>query len=450
MSNKVLIIEDNHSVAEALRLLLELNDVEAEIAFTPQAGLERLQQAPDVGLVIQDMNFTEDTTSGDEGKKLFEKIRDCRPNMPVILITAWTQLETAIELVKKGAADYIAKPWDDHKLVVSVRNLLELGELQQQRLEQARDLMDEQRELASRADLCGIVYQSRKMHELVAMAVKVARTDLPVLITGPNGSGKEKIAHILQANSSVRNGPFICVNVGALPQELIEAELFGAEAGAFTGITKRRIGRFEAADGGTLFLDELGNLSASGQAKLLRVLQTGQYERVGSSETRRCQVRVISATNADLHQAIARGEFREDLLYRLNVFELHVAPLTERREDILPLLHHFLGDVPTLEPATVRALQAYHWPGNVRELENACNRARVLSEGTNIRVEDFGLNLSLNVDANPRDLAVEPSRAMIEAALRQNHGVVAHAARQLGLSRQALYRRLEKYQIIHD
>lgn len=447
---KVLIIDDNPAVAEALRLLFELHDIDAECSLTPQGGVRRLEEDSNIALVVQDMNFTGDTTSGEEGQALFYWIRQLRPDIPVILITAWTQLETAIKLVKSGAADYVAKPWDDIKLVTSVKNLLELEDLQRQQRLQAQQLIAEKARLTATANLCDLVYQSADMHALVSLAVKIARADVPVLITGPNGSGKEKIAQILQANSRVKDGPFVRVNVGALPQELIEAELFGAEAGAYTGISKLRIGRFEAADGGTLFLDELGNLSASGQAKLLRVLQSGEYERLGSCETRRCHVRVISATNADLERAIERGEFREDLFYRLNVFELKVPPLAERQEDILPLIHYFMGGCQFLDHAVIQSLRAYPWPGNVRELENACQRARILSEGERVVLEHFGLHIEEVAVESRQQVLAEPSREVIETVLRQNHGVVAQAARQLGFSRQALYRRLEKYQIEQD
>lgn len=223
--------------------------------------------------------------------------------------------------------------------------------------------------------------------------------------------------------------------------------MFGAEAGAYTGINKRRIGRFEAADGGTLFLDELGNLSATGQAKLLRVLQTGEFERLGSSETRRCKVRVISATNTNLELAIKKGEFREDLLYRLNVFELKVPPLEERKEDILPLIHHFFHGKAQLDDSVLHALRCYSWPGNVRELENACQRAQILNEGGKLQLKDFGLPIDEAVIDSYKPVIAEPSREVIEMVLKQNQGVVAQAARQLGFSRQALYRRLEKYKI---
>lgn len=441
---RVLIIDDNPAVGKALRVLLGLHDIDSDIALTPQAGLQYLQDDGRISLVLQDMNFTANTTSGDEGRQLFGSIRQIRPNIPVILLTAWTHLETAVDLVKLGAADYLAKPWDDQKLITSVRNLLELQELQQRQLQEARQQDAEKQQLQHSAELCGLVHQSRAMHELVKLSVKVARTDVPILITGPNGSGKEKIAQIIQRNSYVRDGPFVCVNVSALPNELMEVELFGAEAGAYTGIHKTRLGRFESADGGTLFLDELGTLSASGQAKLLRVLQTGEFERLGSSRTRRCSVRIISATNADLPSEIENGRFREDLYYRLNVFELKVPPLRERQEDILPLLHHFLGRGTRFSPQTLKKLQTYPWPGNVRELENACQRARVLSEGRQLEFEDFGIVFN---PGSTVKLQVEPSREMIVAALQDNHWVIAQAARQLGFSRQALYRRMEQYDI---
>ena len=446
-AQKILIVDDNPAVGKALHLLLDVHDIAAEIALTPQAATKRLEEDGSIALVVQDMNFSEDTTSGQEGKALFYKLRQVRPDIPIILITAWTQLETAIELVKSGAADYIAKPWDDIKLVTTIKNLLELGDLQHQQRLQAQTLLTEKARLLETANLCGLIYQSASMHAVVSLAVKIARSDAPVLITGPNGSGKEKIAQIIQANSRVNAGPFVCVNVGALPQELIEAELFGAEAGAYTGISKRRIGRFEAADGGTLFLDELGNLSATGQAKLLRVLQSGEYERLGSSETRHCNVRVISATNTNLEHAIKSGEFREDLFYRLNVFELKVPPLEERKEDILPLIHHFLSGQAQLEHSVLHALHCYSWPGNVRELENACQRALILNEGGKLQLKDFGLPINETMIDSCKPVIAEPSRDVIEMVLKQNHGVVAQAARQLGFSRQALYRRLEKYKI---
>ncbi|WP_185234066.1 sigma-54-dependent transcriptional regulator [Teredinibacter franksiae] len=439
--SRVLVIDDNPAIGSALELMLGLHQIETESVFTPQAGLARLTE-DEFDLVIQDMNFTEDTTSGQEGMRLFGAIREIQPDLPIILITAWTHLEAAVELVKNGAADYIAKPWDDAKLFTTITNLLELSELQQQQKQHIAQV----NLLKQRYNLCGLVFQSPEMARVVEMAIKIAPADVPVLITGPNGSGKEKIAEILQTNSRAANGPFVKVNVGALPDDLMEAELFGAEAGAYTGITKQRQGRFEIANGGTLFLDEMGNLSANGQAKLLRVLQTGEFERLGSSETRRCKVRVISATNTNLPLAIEQGRFREDLYYRLNVIELNLPPLCERTADIPLLMFHFLHGQKNVPHVVVKQLQRYPWPGNVRELENACKRAELLSEGRDISFDDFGLMLNL-LSNKTHKISLEPDKNTIVMALEQNSGNISQAARQLGLTRQALYRRLEKYGI---
>jgi DNA-binding NtrC family response regulator len=454
----VLVIDDNSGVRVALEVLLQLHGMAVATAAGPDEGLVRLA-AGDVDLVIQDMNFTRDTTSGEEGVQLFHAVRARHPDVPVILLTAWTHLETAVDLVKAGAADYLPKPWDDQRLLTTVRNLLQLRAANAERQALATDRAGVRAAPAARYDLRGAVYESDAMHELFVMATQVAHADVPVLITGPNGAGKEVLAAVVQANSAVRDGPFVTVNVGALPAELMESELFGAEAGAYTGAGKARAGRFEAADGGTLFLDEIGNLSLAGQAKLLRVLQTGEFERLGSTQTRRVRVRVISATNADLRAAIAVGTFREDLYYRLNVIELRVPPLAARPRDILPLARHFLPAGHEFEPAAERALLAHAWPGNVRELCNVVQRASLLSPTRRIGVAALGLDVQAvpaaaaaaaeaagasGSWAAPRAPEREPGRADIEQALARSGGVVARAARELGLSRQALYRRMEK------
>ena len=436
----VLVIDDSPAVATALEVLFSLRDLRTVRADTPASGLAMLGRTP-VDVVIQDMNFRADTTSGEEGIALFHEIRARRPDLPVILLTAWTQLEAAVELVKAGAADYIAKPWDDTKLLTSVQNLIELSET---RRELARRRADETRrrtELEQRYDLRDVVFVDPAMERVVALACQVARADVPVLITGPNGAGKEKIAEIVQANSAVKHGPFVTLNCGALPSELLEAELFGAEVGAYTGATRARDGKFEAADGGTLFLDEIGNLSPEGQMKLLRVLETGKFERLGSNRERQVSVRVISATNADVHAMIRAGTFREDLYYRLNTIEIHVPPLAERVDDIVPLARHFLPADKRLSADARDALRRHPWPGNVRELKNALQRASLLATSSEITVADLGLSTA----APP---AVEElDRGAIEAALARAGGVVAQAAAELGLSRQALYRRMEKLSI---
>ena len=350
----ILVIDDNPAVATALEVLFSLHDIASLHADSPAAGLALLDNEA-VDLVIQDMNFSADTTSGDEGRELFAAIRQRHPDLPVVLLTAWTHLESAVELIKAGAADYVAKPWQDAKLLATVNNLLELAEARRE-LDQRRD--GERRrldDLARRYDLRGAVFADPASERVVALACQVARSDLPVLVTGPNGSGKEKIAEIIQANSIHRDGPFVTVNCGALPAELIEAELFGAEAGAYTGANKAREGKFEAADGGTLFLDEIGNLPPAGQMKLLRVLETGRFARLGSNRERQVKVRVVSATNAELPAMIRDGSFREDLYYRLNTIELAMPPLAERPGDILPLAEHFGQEGKRLSAAAASA-----------------------------------------------------------------------------------------------
>jgi DNA-binding NtrC family response regulator len=441
MTRTVLIIDDNPAVGEALSLALSLYDIRPLTALTPDDGLDVLERES-VDVVIQDMNFTADTTSGKEGVALFRAIRQKHPDLPVILLTAWTHLETAVELVKAGAADYLAKPWDDNKLIATVENLLELSESTREMTRSRRERRQRRETLQGKYDLDSLVFASEAMARTLDLACQIARSDVSVLITGPNGTGKERIASIMHANSAVKRGPFVAVNCGALPGELIEAELFGAEAGAFTGANKAREGRFELADGGTLFLDEIGNLPLPGQMKLLRVLETGQFERLGSGKTRQAKVRVLSATNADLKAMIHAGTFREDLYYRLNVIEVNLPPLAERNDDILPLAEFFLDRRAELGDDAREALLGYPWPGNVRELKNAIERAALLAGGNPIT--PALLNLPHHAVAAARNLD-EPSREAVEAALNKADGVVSRAAQHLGLSRQALYRRMDRY-----
>jgi DNA-binding NtrC family response regulator len=443
----ILVIDDNPSVATALETLFSLHDIDTVSVASPEDGLALLAHTP-VDLVVQDMNFHADTTSGEEGVELFAKIRAAHPDLPVILLTAWTHLESAVDLVKAGAADYLAKPWDDRKLLATVNNLLELSQAEQELAQRRSGERKRRAALEREFDLRGIVYADPASEAALSLACQVARSELPVLVTGPNGAGKEKFADIIHANSPVRNGPFVALNCGALPGELIEAELFGAEAGAYTGANKPREGKFEAADGGTLFLDEIGTLPLAGQVKLLRVLETGRFERLGGNRERTVKVRVVSATNADLPALIAAGQFREDLYYRLNAIEVRVPPLAQRGADILPLARHFLPQGKRIEASAERALLAHAWPGNVRELRNAIQRAALLARGDAIGVADLGL------PASPAAVAAganeEPDRAAIEAALARSGGVVAQAAADLGLSRQALYRRMERLGIERD
>ncbi len=447
--SKVLIIDDNAGVRTALEVLLNVHHIDAVAVGAPEEGIKQLKQQ-EFNLVLQDMNFSRNVTSGEAGIELFHQIRQLDPDLPIILITAWTHLETAIELVKEGAADYLQKPWDDRKLMVSINNLLKLEQATRQHQQTVLERKVALRQLKQQYKLGNTIFNSEAMIKLVTVATQVAKADVPVLITGPNGSGKEMIAQIIQDNSPRANGPFVKVNAGALPKELIESELFGVEEGAYTGAVKARIGRFEMADKGTLFLDEIGNLPLEGQVKLLRVLQTNEFERLGSSQTRHASVRLICATNADLQQAVTEQRFRQDLLYRINVIELKVPALAERPDDILPLAQHFLNDDKTLSQDAKKHLLAYTWPGNVRELENCMQRAQLLSTYPMIKANELGLNMQVHqpLCQEANEELYEPSADEIRQALSDNKGVIARAARELGLSRQTLYRRMEKFDIL--
>jgi len=475
---KVLLIDDQPAVLAALKLLLDVNQIPNLVARTPEQALDCVR-SEELGVVLQDMNFSRDATSGAEGESLLTAIRALDPDLPVVLMTAFQSLEAAVRLVRAGASDYIAKPWDPDKLLATLKNLMRMRELAHENLKLRSVGTRGRAELASQHELCGLIYSSAALHEVVRLAAKVAPSDAAVLITGPNGSGKERIAEIVQRNSRRKEAPFVKVNAGGLPDELLEAELFGAEAGAYTGAKKLRIGRFEEAHGGTLFLDELGNLSPSGQVKLLRVLQTGEYQRLGSNTTRKTDVRLISATNADLPQAIRAGTFREDLFFRLNVIELNVPPLRARPDDVLPIAEHLLarhgqskGQRFTLAPDAERALLDHEWPGNVRELENRLERATLVAVDPQITAVDLGLAAPAVARSAPTPAAsatpsvippapppaevtlapteavaiaeLDPERAELERVLIEAGGVISTTAAILGISRQALYRRMDR------
>ncbi len=444
----VLIVDDDPAVSEALEILLELHDIPSRVARTPEQALAALAEGA-VKVVVQDMNFRSGATSGEDGAALFRALRSADPGLPVLLMTAWASLETAVALVREGAADYFGKPWDDAKLVASIRNLVRLRTLEEETARARTERAASRAALADRHDLRGLIYESEAMHRVVSLAVKIAPADVPVLVTGPNGAGKERLADIVQTNSRRASGPYVKISAGALPHDLIESELFGAEAGAFTGASRTRAGRFEAAHGGTLFLDEIGTLPPEGQVKLLRVLQSGAFERLGSNETRRVDVRVVCATNADLPLAIREGRFREDLYFRLNVVELAVPALRDRADDILPLASAILATfaaprpAPALSAAAQRALLSHAWPGNVRELENRVRRALLVESGDVLTPASLGFGEpSGGSPLAGRGDATE--RATLEAVIVRHSGRVSQAAEELGLSRQALYRRMER------
>ena len=452
---RVLVVDDQEAVVRALEVLLDLHGIPTVATSSAEEALA-VARRERLGAVVQDMNFSASETSGEEGAALFRALREIQPGLPVVLITAWASLEAAVELVREGAADYLEKPWKDERLVATVSNLLRLRELEGENERLRSELRASREELAARSDLKGLVYESDAMHRVLQLAVQVAPSDAPVLVTGPSGSGKERVAEVVQANSRRRDAAFLRVNVGAIPEELMEAELFGAEAGSYTGQRGSREGVFKAADGGTLFLDEIDSLSPSGQVKLLRVLQSGEIQRLGSTRAERVDVRVLSATNAELPAALADGRFREDLFFRLNVIELAVPPLAERSRDILPLARHFLerqgrddsaGREVRLAGDAERALLAHDWPGNVRELENRIRRASLVAEGDKVLPAHLGLERQSpppEVDLTPNESA---ERDEIVAVLSQEEGVVARAAERLSISRQALYRKMSRFGI---
>ncbi len=438
---RVLVVDDQPAVVTALGVLFDLHDIPNLSAASPDEAC-RIASGEPLGAVVMDMNFSPHVTSGEEGVELFHALREIDADLPIIVITAWASLEAAVDLVKAGAADYLEKPWQDERLVEAVGNLVELRRVRRENRRLRNVITDEH-------ELCGVVYSSPAMHNVISLAVSVADSPAPVLITGPSGSGKEKLAEIVQSNSSRHNRPFVRVNVGAIPAELMESELFGAEAGAYTGATGRRIGHFETADGGTLFLDEIDGLPLAGQVKLLRVLQSGEFRRLGSSTARSVDVRIISATNADLTTAVAEGRFREDLYYRLNVVELRVPPLARRAEDVLPLARHFLAKhAPDTDfefsGDAVQALAEHGWPGNVRELENRIQRATVVTTNERIRADDLGIGGADRAGLDHLDDATRAERERLLETLDTTRGVIAHAAEELGISRQALYRKMDR------
>jgi DNA-binding NtrC family response regulator len=449
----ILIADDQPDVLQALRLLLKGEGYDLKTATSPRDVAAALQEQ-EFDVVVLDLNYTRDTTSGREGMDLLTRIQAVYPNLPVVVMTAWGSVDGAVEAMRRGARDYIEKPWDNQRLLATLRTQVELSDA----LRKSERLEGENRVLRGEG-LPTFVAESRAMREVVRLIDRVAPSDANVLITGEHGTGKDVVARWIHGRSGRARKPLITVNAGGLSEGVFESELFGHVKGAFTDAKTDRIGYFEMAAGGTLFLDEIGTMPTKLQAKLLRVLQTGEFQRVGSSATRRADVRVISATNIDIDREVANGAFRADLLYRLNTVEIRLPPLRERRDDIPPLTRHFLDRkaahygkrLDGLEPDAVRALLDYPWPGNVRELEHTLERAVLLTAGPTVRTED--LNLGPPPGAGP-DTAEgtleameleEVERYLIRKALERHDGNVSQAASSLGLSRSALYRRLQRY-----
>ncbi len=446
---RILIADDQPDVLEALRLLLKGEGYQIETVASPAAVATALQ-ARDYDVALLDLNYARDTTSGREGLDLLDRIRAIDATLPVIVMTAWSSVGLAVEAMRKGARDFVQKPWDNARLIAIVRTQTELGRA----LRAGQRLEEENRALRNDTPRPDLVAADPAMRPAIEMIERVGPSDANVLITGENGSGKGTVAHALHAASARASRPLVTVNAGGLSEGVFESELFGHVKGAFTDAKADRVGRFELADGGTLFLDEIANVPLNLQPKLLRVLETGEFERVGSSRTRRVDVRVISATNADLREDAAAGRFRQDLLFRLNTIEIHVPPLRERREDIPVLARHFLAQharryrkrLAGFSKEALRTLAEHSWPGNVRELDHAVERAVLMSRGDEIASADLALRPDAQSKARLDDMSLEEVEAfLIKKALARYDGNVSRAAEALGLSRSALYRRLQRH-----
>jgi DNA-binding NtrC family response regulator len=445
---RVLVADDQADVREALRLLLKAEGYAIETAASPVEVVSALQKREfDVALV--DLNYARDTTSGQEGLDLLTRLQAIDWTLPVVVMTAWASVELAVEAMRRGARDFVAKPWDNPRLLSIVRTQIELGGALR-----ARERLEAENTALREPAPLRLIAGSAVMQPVLQLIERVGPSDANVLVTGENGSGKGTVAFALHARSARAAKPLITVNAGGLSEGVFESELFGHVRGAFTDAKADRVGRFEMADGGTLFLDEIANVPMSLQPKLLRVLETGEFERVGSSMTRRVNVRVISATNADLHQEVAAGRFRQDLLFRINTIEVGVPPLRERKEDIPPLAHHFLRQhagryrKPTkgFSESAMRSLIEHPWPGNVRELDHAVERAVLMAATAEIGPADLGLRVGSEATARLDEMSLEEVECfLIRKALGRFDGNVSRAADALGLSRSALYRRLQRY-----
>jgi len=443
------VADDQPDVREALRLLLKNEGYEIQMAASPAEILAALE-AREFDIVLMDLNYARDTTSGAEGLDLLMRIQAIDSALPVIVMTAWGSVQLAVEAMRRGARDFIQKPWENARLLAIVRTQAELRQSlrRQIRLEAENKLL--------RADsMPTLIAESAAMQPVLELIARVGPSDANVLVTGEHGTGKEVVAKALFALSPRSAKPLVTVNAGGLSEGIFESELFGHVKGAFTDAKMDRVGRFELAESGTLFLDEIANVPMNLQAKLLRVLETGEMERVGSSKTRRVDVRILAATNADVDAEVAAGRFRQDLLFRLNTIEIHLPALRERREDIPLLANHFLRayaqryrkTLTGFDAAAMQALHEHMWPGNVRELDHAIERAVLLAQGNQVRASDLGLRATPGTGiARLEEMNLEDvERYLVQKTLLRFDGNVSQAAEALGLSRSGLYRRMQKY-----
>jgi DNA-binding NtrC family response regulator len=445
---RVLVADDQPHILEAVELLLAPEGIEVECVRSPQMLLEALGES-DFDVLLIDLNYTRDTTSGQEGLDLLARIQEYDARLPVIVMTAWGNIDLAVESIKRGARDFIQKPWENARLLSLVRIHAELH----QALRRARQL-ELENSLLRGEGMPDFVAGAPTMQPVLELIAQVGPSNANVLITGEHGTGKEIVAKLLHGASPRSSRSLVAVNAGGLPEGTFESEIFGHVKGAFTDARTDRVGRFELANGGTLFLDEIANVPLRQQAKLLRVLETGELERVGSSQTRRVDVRLLSATNADLQAEAEAGNFRADLLFRINTVEIHLPALRDRREDIPLLAQHFLNrnraryrkQVSGFSPAAMQQMMQYAWPGNVRELEHTVERAILLCRGEEIEPANLAIGSGKSAASSFENMSIDEVEALlIRKMLRRCEGNISQAAEALGLSRAALYRRIEKY-----
>jgi DNA-binding NtrC family response regulator len=445
--SRILIADDQPDVLEALRILLKGESYQTDAVTSLGAVMNSLEKRS-YALLMMDLNYTRDTTSGQEGLEVIPRIQALDETLPIVVMTAWATVDLAVEAMKLGARDFVTKPWDNDRVLTIVRTQIALGSAirKSKQLEAKNELL--------RGKMPNIISESQRMRPVIELVTRVAPSDANVLITGENGTGKGLIAQALHSLSTRASKIMITVNMGGLSEGVFESELFGHVKGAFTDAKTDRAGRFELADESTLFLDEIANLPMSQQAKLLRVIETGEFERVGSSRTLHANVRIISATNSNLTDEVAGGRFRQDLLFRLNTIEIALPPLRERREDIAPLAAHFLRQhaeryrkkLTGFERAAHEALMRHEFPGNVRELDHVIERAVLMSQGPQIKANDLGLTNTGDGSLRLEEMSLEEVEAfLIKKALARHNGNARQAAESLGLSRSAFYRRLQHY-----